>query len=77
MAARKNKIRHDDETRLKIKTSQLLNRLTDHALGGCEMNSTQVTAALGVLKKALPDLAATELSGNVGVSHEEALKELE
>ena len=63
MAARIRKIRHDDETRAKIKTSQLVNRLTDHALGKVEMQATQVTAALGLLKKALPDLAAIEHSG--------------
>jgi hypothetical protein len=38
--ARIRKIRHDEETRLKIKTSQLLNRLTDHALGKVDMNGT-------------------------------------
>ena len=65
MAARIRKIRHDDETRAKIKTSQLVNRLTDHVLGKVEMTATQVTAALGLLKKALPDLAAIEHSGEV------------
>ena len=61
MAARKNKIRHDDNTRAKIQASQLVNRLTSHALGMVEMTSTQVTAALGLLKKALPDLSAAEI----------------
>ena len=65
MAARIRKIRHDDETRTKIKTSQLVNRLTDHVLGKVEMTASQVTAALGLLKKALPDLAAIEHSGEV------------
>lgn len=65
MAPRTRKIRHDDNTRAKIQTTQLLKRLTGHALGNIEMSSTQVTAALGVLRKAMPDLAATELSGEV------------
>ena len=65
MAARTRKIRHDDETRAKIKASQLVNRLTDHALGKVGMTASQVTAALGLLKKALPDLAAIEHSGEV------------
>jgi hypothetical protein len=30
-----------------------------------EMSSAQVTAALGLLRKTLPDLTATELSGEV------------
>jgi hypothetical protein len=69
MAARKNKIRHDDETRAKIKASQLVNRLTDHALGNCEMSSTQVTAALGLLKKALPDLSSAEVKNETTVHY--------
>jgi hypothetical protein len=54
------KIRHDDETRAKIKTSQLINRLSDHVLGKVDMKPTQVTAALGLLKKTIPDLSAAE-----------------
>ncbi|WP_029006316.1 hypothetical protein [Azorhizobium doebereinerae] len=70
MAARTRKIRHDDETRSKIQASQLINRLTDHVLGKVDMTSTQVTAALGLLKKALPDLAAVEHSGETTVHHD-------
>jgi hypothetical protein len=66
MAARTRKIRHDDETRAKIQTTQLINRLTDHALGDCDMPTSAVTAALGLLKKAIPDLAAVEHSGPDG-----------
>ena len=57
MAARIRKIRHDEEPRAKIKTSQLINRLEAHVLGTVEMKSTQVTAALGLLKKTIPDLS--------------------
>lgn len=64
MAARK-KLNHDDRTREKIRTSQLINRLTDHALGKVEMNSSQVSAALGLIRKTLPDLAAVEMTGQV------------
>lgn len=67
MAARARKLRHDDETRRRIKTSQLLNRLSDHAFSDKPlMDSSQVTAALGVLKKSLPDLASVELTGEGG-----------
>ena len=62
MAARINKIRHDEETRLKIKTSQLINRLQNHALGECEMTSTQVRAAEIALKKVLPDLSQSDVT---------------
>ena len=60
MAARTVKIRHDDETRAKIKTSQLLNRLQDHVFGHIEMSSTQVRAAEIALRKALPDFVLSE-----------------
>ena len=60
MAARSVKIRHDDETRAKIQTSQLINRLSDHVLGKVDLKPTQVAAALGLLKKTIPDLSAAE-----------------
>lgn len=63
MAARLNP-QHDERTRLKIKTSQLVNRLQDHANGKVEMAPTQVRAAEVLLKKTIPDLAAMQLSGN-------------
>lgn len=69
MAARTRKIRHDDETRAKIQASQLVNRLTDHVLGKAEMSATQVTAALGLLRKSIPDLAAIQHSGEQTVRH--------
>ena len=65
MAARKNKIRHDDETRAKIQTSQLINRLTDHVLGTVDMKPSQVTAALGLLKKSIPDLSQSDVNHTV------------
>lgn len=64
MAARTRKVRHDDDTRARIQTSQLVNRLTDHVLGKVEMVPSQVTAALGLLKKSLPDLQSTTHSGD-------------
>lgn len=52
------------EHRDKIKNSNILNALIEHAEGNREMSSTQVTAALGLLKKALPDLQAVEHSSD-------------
>lgn len=43
----------------KIKNSNILNALIEHAEGDREMSSTQVTAGLGLLRKVMPDLAAT------------------
>lgn len=65
MAARVNKIRHDDETRAKIQTSQLVNRLTDHALGKVDLEPTQVRAIEVLLKKTLPDLSAVDSKGTM------------
>lgn len=60
MPARLNK-RHDDQTRSAIQTTQIVKRLTDHILDEVEMTSTQVNAALGLLKKTLPDLKVMDL----------------
>lgn len=70
MAARKRKIAHDDATRAKIQTSQLLNRLTDHVFGRVELNQSQVAAANILLKKSLPDLTQSDvnLGGNITVN---------
>jgi len=62
MAIRKH-IFHDENTRKKIKTSQIINRLTNHILGDLELSSTQVTAALGLIKKTLPDISAVSIEG--------------
>ena len=72
MAARLNP-KHDQRTRDKIRTSQLVNRLEAFVFGQkdgqtkkvVEMTAQQVNAALGLLRKTLPDLQATELSGEV------------
>lgn len=68
MAARKH--REDrawtpEKVRQRIRTGLLTRRLTDHALGKQDMSATQVAAALGLLKKTLPDLSATEFSGEL------------
>jgi len=73
MAARL-RLKHQDEVREKIRASQLVNRLEDHVLGTVEMTSTQVSAALGLLKKCVPDLSATELTGEGGGEVEMSLK---
>lgn len=64
MAGRPIGKRHQEDVRRKIQSSQLINRLTSHALGKADpkMDSSQVTAALGLLKKAVPDLSAIEHS---------------
>jgi len=84
MAARLNP-KNDERARAAIQTTQLVKRLQGFALSEIdvqsnkpvEMSPAQVKAALGLLKKTIPDLQSTELSGHLGISHEDKLKELE
>lgn len=64
MAARIRK-QHSDEIRAKIQTSQLVNRLTDHALGKVDLSPTQVRAIEVLIRKTLPDLSAVDLDAQV------------
>jgi len=64
LAARKQ-LWHPDEVRQKIQASQLINRLMKHVNSDKPiMDSSQVTAAVKLLGKVLPDLSATTLSGD-------------
>jgi hypothetical protein len=50
----------------KIQTSMIVNRLTSHIKGEVELTKSQVSAALGLLKKSIPDLGCIALSGDGG-----------
>jgi len=63
---------HDERTRAKIQTSQIINRLNSYVKGDVVMEAGQVTAALGLLRKTLPDLSATTMDATDGLK--EALK---
>jgi len=56
--------RMSEEHRDKIRNSNILNNLIEHVSGNRDMTSTQVSAGLGLLKKALPDLQAVTISGD-------------
>lgn len=56
---------HDQRTRAKIQTSQIINRLTSFVNGEVEMTAPQVTAALGLLKKTMPDLSQSAVTHTV------------
>ena len=58
--------RMSNEHRVKIQNSNILNALVEHVEGTREMSATQVSAGLGLLKKVLPDLAATADLGEGG-----------
>ena len=64
MAARIRRIRHDEDTRAKIKTSQLINRLTDHIDGKVELSNTQIRGIEILLNRTLPVLSSVEHTGN-------------
>lgn len=53
-----------EEHRVKIKNSNILNALIEHVEGTREMSATQVSAGLGLLRKVMPDLASTTISGD-------------
>jgi hypothetical protein len=61
MAARL-RTQHQDEVRAKIQSAQLINRLSAIASGEVtgENLGVQVQAALGLLKKVVPDLASVQ-----------------
>lgn len=47
-----------------IDTKRLVKRLVDHVDGKAMLDKSQVSAALGLLRKTLPDLANVEVSGD-------------
>lgn len=65
MPARVRKIRHDDNTRAKIRAGNIITRLMKLVNGEIEMAPHAVTAALGLLRKTLPDLTSVEHSGEI------------
>lgn len=76
-AGRKKGYRTPDEIREKIQGAMIIGRLQDHVTGNAEMSTSQVNAAKTLLSKIIPDLKAVELSGQVALSHEKALEELD
>lgn len=55
---------HDERTRAKIQTSQIINRLQSLVDGEVEMSPSQVRAAEILLSKTLPSLSNVEVSGD-------------
>jgi hypothetical protein len=55
-----------EAVRARIRAGGIAKRLEGHVLGKVEMTSTQVQAALGLLKKVVPDQQQTEISGPGG-----------
>jgi len=56
---------HLQATREKIQAANLIHRLQECVFGKVELSSQQVAAAKALLAKVLPDLQATQLTGEV------------
>ncbi len=64
MAARIRKS-HQDDVRLKIQASQLINVLQNHALGKSEeLSPSRIKAIEILLRKSVPDLQSVEITGD-------------
>lgn len=55
-----------ESVRARIRAGGIAKRLEGHVLGKTEMTSSQVQAALGLLKKVVPDQQHMELTGADG-----------
>lgn len=76
MAPRVRKIRHDEETRAKIQTTQIINRFQACVMGKVELSPAQVRAGKALLDKALPNLQAVDLTAEHTHDVSDPLKEL-
>ncbi len=74
MAARKN-LTQLPKTREKIRTSMLINRPVNHALGKCDMTPSQVSAAVKLLRKTLPYLKPVKVECEAAPSYVDAIRE--
>lgn len=59
--------------RNRIRAGGIVHRLEQHVLGAISMSATQVSAALGLLRKVVPDLSNVEMTGPGGgpLQHED------
>ena len=73
MAARVRKIRHDDETRAKIKAGVIIQRFQKCVEGDIELNAQQVSCGKALLDKVLPDLKAMEFEGDMNHSADDGI----
>jgi len=65
MPARIRKIHHDEDTRARIKVSNIITVLQKHIDGVHEMTATQIAAAKILLDKALPNLTSVENKSDI------------
>ena len=58
-----------EKVRARIKAGGILDLLQKHISGKRKMEQSQVAAALGLLRKVVPDVSAVEHSGEVTQNH--------
>jgi len=63
-----------EEWKAKIKAGVILDRLVKHVNGEIDMSSSQIKAADILLRKTIPDLARTEVTGKDGEAQEMVIK---
>ena len=63
-----------EEWKAKIKAGVILDRLIKHVNGEIDMSSSQIKAADILLRKTIPDLARTEVTGKDGEAQEMVIK---
>lgn len=66
MGKRINRPFHNEKTREKIRTTQILKRIQDHVLGKIELKNSQVKCGEILLRKTLPDLHQVQGAGEDG-----------
>lgn len=59
-----------EEWKAKIQAGVILDRLVKHVNGEVDMSASQIKAADILLKKTVPDLARTEVTGKDGEAQE-------
>lgn len=64
---RKPGFKMPEEHRAKIRITNILNALQEHVEGSRDMEATQITAAVALLRKVMPDLSAVD--ANVTAKH--------
>ena len=62
---RRQSPKYVEAVRNRIRAGGIVNRLEKHVLGKIEMSASQVTAALGLLRKVVPDISSIEHSGEI------------
>jgi hypothetical protein len=63
-----------DEWKAKIQAGVILDRLVKHVNGEIDMSASQIKAADILLKKTVPDLARTEVTGKDGEAQEMVIR---